>query len=186
MNESAQNKPPPPPSPENFITEWYDPPGGIGIRLRRARGAQQGAVSLLFFICAVAWIILLFLAVQKSAPEWLAAAIPAFIFWLFVAGILAWMKFGEEVLILRPREAIFQRRVLGLRLSSRAVPRIEIRSFRECVRENTETDETYHGIEMLTDGKPLQFFFHLPDAERAYHIYDLNRYITPLDPSEQL
>src|SRR5262249_36595353 len=80
-------------------------------------------------------------------------------------------------------EAMFMRTAV-IRLTSRVVPRREVQGFRECRSNYTENDVHLWGIEMLTLGKPVRFAFRLPDGERAWLIYQLNRFLQASGPVE--
>ena len=107
--------------------------------------------------------------------------IPFWASWLFVAGLLVWMIFGKETLLLRRDAALFRRTAL-INVSSRLVPRAEIQSFRECRSTHTENDHHVWGIEMVTLGKPLRFAYRLPDRERAWLVYQLNQFLASTKP----
>lgn len=99
--------------------------------------------------------------------------------WLAFAAGLVWMIFGKEMLLLGKDEAVFLRKAV-IRLSSRVVPSKEIHCFREyrtVFRRRHGREIYYSGIEMLTDGKPLQFATELPERERAWLIHQLNQFL---------
>jgi len=111
-----------------------------------------------------------------NSPAMFVLALPVWSAWLLVATILVWLLLGKETLSLDRDEAIFVRTAV-IRLSSRVVPRVEIQGFREYRSGYREDDECQWGIEMLTLGKPVRFFFDLPDGERAWLIHQLNLFL---------
>ncbi len=166
---------PAPSRPEQLTVDYHEQPDTLAIHKKRGGGPH---VFLLLWLMAwtVGCVVLLVLVIRDPQFGMFLFAVPFWASWLAVAGLLVWMMFGKETLLLRSDEALFLRTAL-IRLSSRVVPRPEIRGFRECRSSHTENDEYLYGIEMVTLGKPVRFAFRLPDRERAWLIDRLNRFL---------
>ncbi|REJ75765.1 MAG: hypothetical protein DWQ29_16605 [Planctomycetota bacterium] len=171
---------PVPARPQRLTVELFEQPDSIALRNNRAGGPW---VFLLLWL--IGWTVgCVFLVVQViTEPElgMIAFAVPFWASWLFVAGLLVWMIFGQETLVLKPDEALFLR-TAWVKLSSRRIPRDEIQGFRECRSQHTENDEHLWGIEMVTLGKPVRFAFRLPDRERAWLVHALNGFLESTGP----
>lgn len=171
-----------PARPETLSVEFYE--NDHGVLVRKNRG---GGPSIFLLLWLIGWSVgCVFLAAELVNNPNISAllfAIPFWASWFFVAGLLAWMFFGKETLLLRPDAAMFQRSAL-VKLSSRVIPSTEIREFRECRSKHQENDQYLWGIELVTAGKPLRFDFRLPDRERAWLIYRLNQYLSATGAGE--
>jgi hypothetical protein len=166
---------PGPARPRRLTVEFYEESDALVIH--RKRGGGPWLFLLLWLIgWSVGCVILFFNFVNKPGLGNLAFGVPFWASWLFVAGLMCWMLFGKETFILKRDEALFQRSAL-ICLSTRAVPREEVQTFRECQSSHTENDEHIFGIEMLTLDKPVRFAFRLPDLERAWLIHRLNQFL---------
>ena len=114
--------------------------------------------------------------IQEPSLGMFVFAIPFWAAWLAVATFLVWSLFGKETLLLRPDKVLFLRKAL-VTLSTRVVPRSEIRGFCECRSSHNENDQHLWGIELTTLGTPLRFCYRLADQERAWLIHQLNRFL---------
>ena len=170
-----------PARPAKLSVDFYDEPDGIALHMKR--GGGPGLFLLLWLIgWTVGCVFLTHQVIHEPSIGMFAFAIPFWASWLAVAAFLVWILFGKETLLLRPDKALFLRKAF-VTLSTRVVPRCEIRSFCECHSSHTENDQHLWGIEMTTLGTPLRFCYRLPDQERAWLIHQLNRFLA-LAPAE--
>jgi hypothetical protein len=172
-----------PARPDRLTVDYYEEPDTLVVHKRRGGGPS---VILMLWLSAwtVGCVVLVVQVLKEPSLGMIAFALPFWASWLFVASLLVWMIFGKETLFLDRQEAIFRRKAF-VRLSSRIVPREELRGFRECRSSYTENDQYLWGIEMVTLGKPVRFAFRLPDRERAWLIYQLNRFLGVSGPVQQ-
>jgi hypothetical protein len=170
-----------PTRPQDLSVEFYEEPDAVAIHKRRG-GGPSGFLALWLIGWTVGCFVVLVAVLDDPSPLMFAFAIPFWASWLLVAALLVWMWFGKETLLLRRHEALFLRTAF-IRLTSRRVPRKEIRFFRECHTSFTENDEYLWGIEMVTLGKPVRFAFRLPDRERAWLIHQLNLFLDQTAPA---
>ncbi len=184
MNQPGDSDATPGPSrPEKLTVEFYEEPDGIAVH--KNRGGGPGCFLLLWLIgWSVGCVALIGVVVHEPSIGMLAFAVPFWASWLAVASFLVWIRFGKETLLLRRDKALFLRTAI-VKISSRFVPREEIRYFRECRSNQTENDVPLRGIEMVTLGKPLRFAFRLPDSEREWLVFQLNRYLRTTGPLVQ-
>lgn len=171
----SDNPSPAPARPETLTVDFFEEPDALAVHARRRSGPQ---VFLLLWLIGwtVGCVALLGAVIKDPSLGMFAFAVPFWAAWLAVAGFLVWLMFGRETLLLRREEALFLRTAL-VRLTTRAVPRHEIRGFRECRSRHTENDAHLWGIEMVTLGNPVRFAFRLPDRERVWLVSQLNRFL---------
>jgi hypothetical protein len=172
-----------PARPDSLTVDFYQEPDALVIRTRRGGGPWPFVLLWLIAWTAGCAALIIHLLHDPSLGM-LLFALPFWASWLFVAGLLAWMMFGREALIVGPAAAVFVRTAL-VRLSTRVVPREEVQGFRACRSRHTENDESLWGIEMLTLGKPVRFAFQLPDREREWLLHQLNGFLATSLPDEE-
>lgn len=172
-----------PARPEKLTVAYYEEPDTLVIHTRRG-GGPAGFLLLWLIGWTVACVTLLGEFIKDPTLATFAFALPFWASWLFVAGLLVWMRYGKETLILGTDDAIFMRSAL-IRLGERTVPRAEVQGFRECRSSHTENGQHLRGIEMVTLGKPLQFAFRLPDREREWLVFRLNRFLEGVKLNEE-
>lgn len=160
-----------PAQPAELTTEFAQ--HASGFVFQKNRGGGPGCFLLLWLTgWTVGCVVLVGVAFQD--PSMLLFATPFWAAWIAAACFLIWIYFGKEVLVLKSDKALFLRQAI-ITLSTREVPREEVRSFRECRSKHQENDEYLWGIEMKTLGKPVRFAFRLPGRERAWLIYQMNQ-----------
>ena len=174
---------PGPARPERLTVDFYEEPGTLVIHKRRGGGSW-----LFLLLWLIGWtvgcVVLLVVVIANPTLVMFAFGLPFWASWLFVAGVLVWMIFGKETLLLGRGEAHFLRTAF-IRLSSRVVPLKEVQGFHECRSCYTKNDEYLWGIEMLTLGQPVRFAFRLPDRERTWLVHQLNRFLATSGPPEE-
>ncbi|HEV3436684.1 MAG TPA: hypothetical protein VG122_04955 [Gemmata sp.] len=170
-----------PAHPDRLSVDWHEQPDSLVLIKPNER---PGGCVLLFL---VVWLIgsafgcgaLLFKLVKEPSLEIILFAVMLCSAWLGVVALLIWSMFGKEMLFLDRNEAIFVRKIV-VRFSSRVIPLQEVQGFREYTfvthRRGREVRDS--SIEMVTDGKPLQFAHGLEDDERAWLIHRLNCFLT--------
>ncbi|MFO0945000.1 MAG: hypothetical protein U1D30_03500 [Planctomycetota bacterium] len=168
-----------PARPEKLSVDFLEDGENLVIHKRRG-GGPVFFLMLWLTGWTVGCVFLLVEIVKEPAIGMLAFAIPFWASWLFVAGLIVWMLFGKETLVIGRDQAFFQKKAIVV-LSSRSVPRKEIQGARPCQSSYQENDRYLWGIELVTVGLPLQFCFRLPDNERAWLIHQLNRFLGTLD-----
>lgn len=169
-----------PARPEKLTVDFYEEADAIAIH-KKGGGGPAGFLLLWLIGWTVACVVLAVMFIKDPSLGNLAFAVPFWASWLFVAGLLVWLLFGKETLIVRQDKALFLR-TAWITLSTRGVPREEIQGFRQCRSKHLENDEHLWGIEMTTLGKPVRFAFRLPDRERAWLIYRLNQFVGKSQP----
>jgi hypothetical protein len=172
-----------PTRPEKLIVDFNEQFDSLAIVKRGSVDSPDGCALLFISVWLIGWTLvcalLVFKVVTEPSLKVFAFAVPFCASWIAVVCLMAWRIFGKETLFLGRDEAIFQKKAI-IRLSSRVVPREEVRGFREYAtvsrgRHNREVK--YSGIEILTLGKPVQFGLGLPEEERAWLIDQLNRFL---------
>ena len=164
-----------PARPQQLTVELFEQPDSMAVLNKRA-GGPWGFLLLWLIGWTVGCVALAAKVISDPSLGMFAFAIPFWASWLFVAGMLVWMLFGKETLLLRDDEALFLRTAF-IKLGSRRIPRDEIQGFRQCRSSHTENDEHLWGIEMVTLGKPVRFAYRLPDGERNWLIHRLNGFL---------
>lgn len=170
--------------PDTLTVDFYEEADALVIHTKRG-GGPWGFLLFWLIPWTVGCVLLLVKVIDHPSPGLFAFATSFWAAWLLAASLLVWSLFGKETLLLRRDQAYFSRTAL-VRLWSCVVPRKEILAFRECRSSNySEDNEHLWAIEMVTLGKPVQFAFWLPDRERAWLIYQLNRFLGTSAPSEE-
>lgn len=164
-----------PARPEKLSVIWHEDPDEVSITKTGGRG--PGCFLALWLTgWTVGCVALAAGILSQPSIGLFLFAIPFWAAWLAAASFLTWLWFGKETLILQRDRALFLRTAF-ITLKQRDIPIDEIRGFRECRSSHTENDEHLWGIEMTTLGQPLQFAFRLPDNEREWLVFQLNRFL---------
>lgn len=169
-----------PTRPESMSVDYYEEPDALAIHKKRGGGAP-GLLTLWFLGWSVACVAIGVAVVNKPSLATVAFALPFWSAWFLVGGLLVWMYFGKETILVR-RDKAFYHKKAWITLSSRVIPREEIQGFREYRSSYTENGRHVWSIEMVTRGAPLRFASRLPDQERVWLIDQLNRFLGTSPP----
>lgn len=162
-----------PAKPEKMRSQIQQNPNGFALVVGNEKG--PGVFLLLWLIAwTVGCVFLASAAIKQPSVESILFGIPFWSSWFAVAGLLVWLWFGKEKILISATKVLFLRQA-WITISSREIPVSELRGFRECKSKHTENDRHLFGIELESLGKPLQFGFRLPNRERAWLLHELNQ-----------
>jgi len=173
-----QADPPPCPARPRFRLEDQD--GILWIRYRRRQWGPGCFLSVWLTGWTAGCVMLIFMVVSKPELFSLLFALPFWAAWCVVAYLVLTMLFQTEDLAF-DENGIHYRKLLGLPVYGRTIPRRELIRF-ECSETTNieENDAPIRYVEVLTTGRPLLLFPHLPEADRVWLTWALNEKLRSL------